>query len=177
MSHFDDIYEIAADNYGIVTRRQAASVGVARPELTRFVAQGRLVRLAYGVYKLTRYIPTPFDRYAEGVALVGEGSFLYGESVLAMHELALVNPMRVTIATCSRTRKNLPGWLRLVKPRVGTKPTTYEGIPSQTVFEALETCSASVMPERLTQAVGDAHNRGLLTDDQANELRERLSHV
>ena len=71
MKHFDSIYEICADNYGIVTTGEALEVGVLKPELARYVKDGRLTRLGHGVYRLTRYIPTPLDTYAEAVALVG----------------------------------------------------------------------------------------------------------
>lgn len=36
-----------------------------------------------GVHKLARWVPTPYDAYAEAVALVGGGAYLHGESVLA----------------------------------------------------------------------------------------------
>lgn len=44
MTKYDDIYEIAADNYGPVTSSDAASIGVARSELTRYANSGRLER-------------------------------------------------------------------------------------------------------------------------------------
>lgn len=87
MAHFDDIYELAADNYGLITSAEAKNLGVAKSELNRWVGMGRLLKRGQGVYKLVRYAPTEYDRYAEAVALVGDGSFLFGEAVLAMHGL------------------------------------------------------------------------------------------
>lgn len=37
MTHFDDIYEIAADNYGLVTFAEAKDVSVTGGELDRWV--------------------------------------------------------------------------------------------------------------------------------------------
>ena len=70
MTHFDDIYEIAADNYGLVTFAEAREAGATGGELGRWVAQGRLERRGRGTYRLVRRTPTPYDRYAEAVALV-----------------------------------------------------------------------------------------------------------
>ena len=83
MAHFDDIYDIAADGYGIITAAQAREVSAAPSELNRWCADGRLLRRGHGVYKLARWVPTPYDAYAEAVALVGGGAYLHGESVLA----------------------------------------------------------------------------------------------
>lgn len=54
------------------------------------------------------YTPTKLDPYAEAVTLVGNESFLLGETVLAMHDFALVNPRQLLIGTPRRTRKALP---------------------------------------------------------------------
>ena len=75
MAHFDDIYDIAADGYGIITAAQAREAGAAPSELNRWCADGRLLRRGHGVYKLARWVPTPYDAYAEAVALVGGGAY------------------------------------------------------------------------------------------------------
>lgn len=162
MNHFDCIYEIAADNYGLVTAAAAKDAGIVSAELKRWVDDGRLERKGQGVYKLVRYIPTPYDRYAEACALVGDDAFLYGEAVLAMHDLALVNPATLTVATPTRRRKKLPPWIKVIQVTEGDA-TNSEGIPCQTVADAIRTCRGSVMDERLSQAVEDARSKGLLS--------------
>ena len=62
MAHFDDIYDIAADGYGIITAAQAREAGAAPSELN----------------KLARWVPTSYDAYAEAAALVGGGAYLHG---------------------------------------------------------------------------------------------------
>ena len=71
MAIYDDIYEIAADNYGIVTSAQAKRVGASDKELSRIAKDGRLTRIGYGVYRIKHWVPTEYDAFAEGVALVG----------------------------------------------------------------------------------------------------------
>ena len=176
MKHFDEIYEIAADNYGLITAAQAKDVGVVGAELNRYGAAGWLRKLGHGVYKITRYAPTEYDAYAEAVMQVGKDACLYGEAVLAMHGLALVNPAKITVATARRKRRRLPGWIEVVTLKEPVKVVSDMGIPSQSVAEAIRTCKGRIMPERLSNAVEDARSKGLLTTAEYNELKEEF-HV
>lgn len=83
MAHFDDIYDIAADGYGIITAAQAREADAAPSELNRWCAYVATSGCGHGVYKLARWVPTPYDAYAEAVALVGGGAYLHCESVIA----------------------------------------------------------------------------------------------
>lgn len=60
------------------------------------------------MYKLARWMPTPYDAYAEAVALVGDKAYLHGESMLAMHGLALVDPRAIEVATPKRAQSPRP---------------------------------------------------------------------
>lgn len=175
MTHFDDIYDIAADGYGIVTAAQAQKAGIAPSELNRWCADGRLVRRGHGVYKLARWVPTPYDQYAEAVALVGEDGYLWGQSVLAMHGLALVDPRAIEVATPRRVRRRLPAWVEPVAAPKGVHATLYEGIPSQRVADAIEACMRSVMPGRLREAAKQAREAGLVTADEYDRLEKELA--
>lgn len=174
MKHFDEIYEIAADNYGLVTAAQARDVNVAASELNRWVKSGRLLRRGYGVYKLVRYTPTPLDYYAEACALVGEDAYLCGESVLAMYDLAFVNPPSLTVATPTRRRKSLPKWVTPIFRPEGRK-VYYEGIPCQPLRDALCECKYKVLPERLSKAATAAYRDGLLTKAEYDDVIERTA--
>lgn len=174
MTHFDEIYELAADNYGLITSATAKGLGVAKSELSRWVDSGRLLRQGRGVYKLVRYAPTEYDKYAEAVALVGDGSFLFGEAVLAMHGLALVNPRCISVGTAKRVRRGLPEWVQPVTVS-GKTVTSYEGIPSQSIAEAILECRGVVMGERLRSAVEDARREGFITKNELEHLRRELS--
>ena len=174
MTHYRDIYEIAADNYGIVTSAQAKEVGVSDKEMSAIASRGRIDRIGHGVYRLRDYIPTKNDSYAEAVALVGPTAYLYGESVLAMHELAPTNPAFVYVATPKRVRKSLPEYLTIVKEPGREGVTSYEGIPSQPIAEAIRSCKGSIMPERLIDAVEKASDQGYLTRQEKRELLKEL---
>lgn len=175
MAHFDEIYDIAADGYGIVTAAQAQEAGITTGELSRWCADGRLLRRGHGVYKLARWVPTPYDAYAEAVALVGEGAYLHGESVLAMHGLALVDPRAIEVATPKRVRRRLPAWVEPVPALKGERTTHYEGIPSQYVADAIVACTGSVMSGRLFEAAKQARSEGLVTAAEYRKLEKELT--
>lgn len=174
MKHFDEIYEIAADGYGIVTASQAREAGVTTGEMSRWCADGKLVRRGRGVYKVARWVPTPLDPFAEVVALMGDGSFLWGESVLSMHGFALVDPRSVSVATPKRVRRKLPDWVKAVPAPKGASTTFYEGIPSQRVADAIKACEGSVMGERLAGAAKLARAEGLVTSGEYENLMKGL---
>jgi predicted transcriptional regulator of viral defense system len=175
MTYYDDIYEIAVDNYGLVTSAEAKELGVSDQDMNMLTKRGRLEKRGHGVYKLTRYVPTPYDAYAEAVVLVGSHAHLYGESVIAMLELAPTNPSRVFVATPTRIRKQLPEYIVLSK--ADDAVTHYEGIPSQSAYDAIRACRKTMMPERLEDATREAERQGYITNRQATELLKELARV
>ena len=175
MSYYDKIYEYTADNYGLITSNEAHSIGIPRVELAKLSKRGRLARLGHGVYKVMHYIPTPLDKYAEAVTLAGKNAYLYGESVLAMHGLALVNPAIIYVATKDRVRRNLPAYVNVTICKDRTPIVSYEGIPSQSVYDAIMACRTSVMSERLFNAADEARKQGLITEKEAESARKGLS--
>ena len=174
MPHFEDIYDHAVAHYGLVTTEEAGKMGVHRKELLRWVASGRLEKVGRGVYRITHYVPTELDRYAEAVALVGPGSAIQGECVLAMHDLALVNPAQMTVATRRRVRRTLPRWIHVVRMKPNMPLDEFDGIPCQSLADAIRECRGTVMDERLAEAVHEATRKGLLSLSEASQLEREF---
>lgn len=174
MSHFDEILELSLDNYGLVSFAQARELGIAGSELNRFVEAGRLSKVGRGLYQVTARIPTSYDRFAQAAALVGEGSVLYGTAVLSMMDLANVNPREVEVATNRRVRKELPEWVHMRSGDNVGEVTKYQGIPSQTVYYAIMSSSDMVMSDRLLDAAEKAYERGLISGDELDSIRDEL---
>ena len=172
MTYFDEIYELAVDNYGIITSAEARELRIPYKEMNALTKRGRLTRRGHGVYKLARYVPTPNDAYAEAVALVGSKAYLFGESVIAMLGLAPTNPARVFVATPVRMRKKLPEHIVVVK--ANDSVNQYEGIRSQDLIDAVLACKQTMMPERLVEATNEASRRGYISETQKDELLEML---
>lgn len=173
MTKFDDIFEIAADNFGLITSAQAKEAGITNNELVQYAVRGKLERVGQGVYRLTQRVPEANDAYALAVALAGSDAFLYGESVIALLDLAPTNPSTLYIATPKRVRRTLPPELKIVKVPGSTKVAYYDGIPSQTVYEAIRLCD-SMMPERLLDAAKKAQSEGYITQIEYHLLEKDL---
>lgn len=170
MSFYDDIYELAADNYGLITSVQAKKMGISDKEMSRLAHDGRLRRLGRGVYKIKHYAPTPLDPYAEAVVQVGQDAYLFGESVIALHELAPTNPAYVCIATSSRIRKSLPPYIRVIRQSGKNSIVQYEGIPSQSIHDAIISSKGKMMRERLEAATLEARRKGLISEKEKDTL-------
>ena len=171
MNNFEKLYEAAADRHGLITVEEAAELGIHRKQLLFWEANGRLERCGRGVYRVKYHVPTPYDHFAEAVALVGRGSVIYGDGVLAMHNLGLVNPRQIQVAVAKRVRRRLPEWIRIVKKADGTREELFEGIACQSVADAIRTCRGTVMRERLVDAIDEAERRGLVGRRECQELK------
>lgn len=158
-----------------MTTDDARELGVPPIELRKLAARGGLERVAYGVYRFEDVPRTAMDPFMEAVLRVGPDAHLTGDAVLAMHDLALVNPRRIRVATRRRARPKLPATIELVKDGADEdEVTTYEGIPAVTVARAIADCRGRVMADRLLDAVDAAERRGLLRRNEAAELRADL---
>jgi predicted transcriptional regulator of viral defense system len=169
------VHEIAMDNYGYVTTRQAESAGVPKIELVKLATRNNLAHVAYGLYRDETIPPTPLDEYAEATLRSGEGAFLRGETVLALLELADVNPRTIAVATPKRTRRVMPAHIALTPAPAHAKPTVYEGIAAQPVVEAILECQDHVQSERLLEAATRARAEGYLTTAELSRVREVLA--
>ena len=170
MTYYDEIYEVAADNYGLISNAQAKKLGVSDKELSRLTKDGRLERVGHGIYRIFHHVPEPNDPYALAVMRVGPEAYLYGESVIAMHGLAPTNPALMFVATPKRVRKKLPKNLHVVIRGNQSDVSSYEGVPSQTIPAAIRSCRGTMMPERLIEATRSASAKGLITPGEELEL-------
>ncbi|WP_166984220.1 type IV toxin-antitoxin system AbiEi family antitoxin domain-containing protein [Paramicrobacterium fandaimingii] len=171
----DIVREIALDQYGYVTTRDATEAGVPAVELPKLAARGGLENVAYGLYRVPDALPTPYDQFAEALLRVGEGAYLHGESVLALLGLGDVNPRRIKVATRRRARPRLPAFVELTKVRVGASARFYEGLASQSVADALLECRGRIETQELLNAAEQARGEGLLTTAEWQRVRKEIA--
>ena len=99
-----------------------------------------------------------------------------GDAVLARHNLALVNPSRITVGTPHRVWKTLPPMVRAVQRRLPQEALVVDdGIMQTTLFQAIVDCMGSVMSDRLRDAISVAGRNQLLTGSEQDALRARLA--
>ena len=175
VSKFDEIAELAIDNYGIVTAAEAVKLGVALKDVHEWVHSGRLEKVGRGVFRLRNYPYNEYCHYAEAVALVGDGAWICGDSVLAMHNLALVNPLRICVATTKRVRRTLPEWIEVVKKSGDEDKDDFNGIPCQNLASVLIEVKGRLMLERLHQAIAEARGRGLLSVPDNERVKKEFN--
>lgn len=169
MTAYNRIFEEAIENYGLITTSTARRMGIVPGTLVDLARRGRLTRLGQGVYQLVQYSPNVNDPYAQAVALVGNGAYLYGESVIALLNLAPTDPNRIYVATASRVRKNLSDGIVVCKAYAGYKPILIEGILSQKVADAIISAKATMPADRLKLAGIEALRIGKI--DETDKCR------
>ena len=173
MIAYNRLYEIANENYGLVTTKAAEALGVSNMALVMLAKRGRLLRVGRGVYRLDQFPQSEYDPYAITVAKAGEGAFLWGPSVIALDQLCPTDPKTIYVATPKRIRRVL-GKGVIVKTGVKNSHVAYpHGIPAQSLPDAILSSKGLIMNERLRDAANNAKSLGLiLTPDYENLIRE-----
>ena len=173
MTKIDDIYD-AVDDFGLITSAEAADLGMSRAEMVQQEKMGKLARVARGVYRMPVWPSQPEAPYAIAVKAAGEGAFLYGESVVALLELAPTDPSKMYLASPKRCRRELgPGVS--VKRADGISPTYLRGIACQPVPSAITAAAATMGASRALGAANEALRQGYITQDQADQIEKELS--
>jgi predicted transcriptional regulator of viral defense system len=163
--------ERALDQYGYVTTRDAADLGVPVVELRKISHWGGIEHINYGLYRFEDVPRTGHDQFLEAVLLVGPGAYLTHDAVLALLDLGLVNPRRTRVGTPKRVRKRLPEHIEVLQRHLEPNEITlYEGIPSTTLFRALLDCRGLVMADRLAEAARQAASAGLLRREEVGPV-------
>lgn len=176
MTYRDRLRDIALGEYGFVTTKQAAGVGVPAVELRKLAARGALVNVAYGIYRLPDAPPSALDQFAEALLRAGDGAYLRGDSVLAIFGLADVNPRKVRVIAPKRTRAKMPCFMDVAGPPRGGHPelTHYEGLLAMRVADAILDCRGRIERGRLLEAAAQARREGLVTTTEWQRVRAEL---
>ncbi|MCA9830253.1 MAG: hypothetical protein KC495_07275 [Dehalococcoidia bacterium] len=167
--------ELALGQYGYISTLEAGQLGIPVVELGKLADRGQIRHVAYGLYRFDDIPPTRYDQFYEAVARVGGDAHLTGDAVLALHELAQVNPRQIRVGTSRRVRAALPDWIKVVRESVDPDDLTrFELIPSTTVAFAIRACLGTVISERLKLALDEARRQGLVTPAEHSRLHAEL---
>lgn len=178
MTAYDDVLEIAVDNHGYVTARDARAAGVDPTVLRKLAATGRLERTAQGVYRVPVLTGGAHAAYAEAVAWTRGRGVISHESALDLLELCDVNPPMIHLTVPGTyTPRRLGGdlyrvWRRTLDPAT---VMTYDGLTVVRPPESIQDCLAyGTDTALLLQACETARREGYLTDDESAVLVERI---
>lgn len=174
MTTYNTIFDFAIENHGLITTEQAKDLKIRQGRLADLAHRGRLSHLGHGVYQLVQYLPTGNDAYAQAVALVGHGAYLFGESVVALLGLTSTNPDRIYVAAHGRVRRNSCKGISICKANAEDAPEPIDGIPAQSVFRALLAARRTMPASRIRIAADEAFRIGRITGAERNAIRNEL---
>ncbi|MBU1227516.1 MAG: type IV toxin-antitoxin system AbiEi family antitoxin domain-containing protein [Actinobacteria bacterium] len=173
----DRLWEVALDQYGYVTSRDARALGIAPIELVKLAARDQLERVGHGIYRFPQLPVEPLGTYMLAALWAGEDGVLSHDTALDIYELCDVNPAKVYLTTPHRKPRKRGGETYLVH-RENLEPedvTRYEGLPIVTPATAVRQAIENGLPSRLaTDAIRNARSRGLIDAESAALLSDTL---
>lgn len=173
------LWEIALDQYGYVTLRDAEGLGIDEYAVRMLAARGQIERVAHGVYRFPQFPVGEYDPYMLAVLWAGtESACLSHDTALASYDVCDINPDRIhlTLPKSRRIRRR-GGELYVVHHEdLATEQIGWwQQIPTVTLATAIAQCVATNVPGFLVrQALTAARNRGALTQAEADDLSRKL---
>ena len=176
---YSRVYEIALDQFGYFTTSQALRAGATRQSLQMMKKRGNVDHVSHGVYRVNAIAVTRFDPYMRATLWPAPArGVLSHQTALELYEISDVNPAKIHISVPKkyRTHRTVPSQYVLHHAELGVDEVGFvEGIPTTSAARAVEDCHrAHLGSALLAQAIEDGFRRGLLTQKEAHDLRERL---
>ncbi len=165
---WDTLYALAVAQAGYFTTAQAAEAGYSLPLLHKYLANGKVVRVRRGIYRLVHF-PSGEDEDLVVCWLWSERQGVFShETALVRHELSdlLPHELEMTVpATWSRRRLRVPEGLRLHFDDLRPEDRAWHGaVPITAPARTVRDCAAAgVSPEFIEQAVEQGLARGLFS--------------
>jgi very-short-patch-repair endonuclease len=149
------IAELAGRSYGVVTREDLVRAGVTRSEITTRLANGTLISIHRGVFRVGHAAPSLEARYLAAVKACGPGSLLAGEA--AAHLLQLVRrPPSVPEVLTTHHRRPVGVTVRRCRSIDRRDAMTSRRIPVTTVPRTLVDLATVLDPSDLARAFHEA---------------------
>jgi len=167
------LYDIAEQQAGYFTTKQAAEAGFSRERLVKHTRTGRFKRLGRGIYRLSQFPSTPAEDLFVAWLRCGPNAVISHDSALALYDLSDMVPgeIHVTVPrTASRRRKGLRQHTSHLRPSDIRKR---EGLSVTSVPRTIADLAKAGLAEELVRiAIRQALERGL-TDRRALRAEAR----
>jgi predicted transcriptional regulator of viral defense system len=178
MAVLDRVIELAAEQHGYVTTRDARDIDIDPTQLRLLAARGRLEHVARGVYRVPVLPHSDRNDFAAAVAWSRGRGVISHESAMALHDLADVNPryVHLTVPRDNHPRAAGGRLYRVHRRKLADRDITFkDGIPVTTVARTIRDCQASgTDPYQLRMAIDRAEQAGILRRATAAELRAAI---
>lgn len=155
--------EIAGRQHGRVTRRQLLAAGVDGKRIERWLGDGRLRKVHYGVYAVGHLAPSMHGDYSAAVLAGGEGAKLSCAPAAHLFKVTRATrppPPEITVPTLAHRRR--PGIVIHRAAHLHHRDVTLcDGIPITSVPRILLDLAPRLSPADLTRACHEAwvHHR------------------
>ncbi|HEV7494177.1 type IV toxin-antitoxin system AbiEi family antitoxin domain-containing protein [Baekduia sp.] len=171
---YNEIFELAAEQYGYVTTGDAREMGIDIRRLSDLKARGQADHPAVGLYRIRAIPPTRWDPYMAAALWHHGAGVISHETALDLYDVSDVNPAKIHITiprTPRLTRVPPPAYVvhrEALDPRDVTR---IESVPIVTLEKAIRQCVASKLrPDLLRQAVDSGRRTGKLRSGQVEAL-------
>lgn len=160
-------WELAAEQHGVIARRQLLELGFSVRAIEHRLARGRLHRVERGVYSVGRPELSRLGRWAAAVLGCGPHAVLSHRSAAALWGIADERPDSIEVSMLVSSVRRRPGILLYVRPKLRSSDlTTSHGIAVTSPVRTLIDIARSLDRSRLERAVNDA-DRLQLTNPEA----------
>ena len=177
---WDQLFEIAAAQDGLITTQQAAEAGYSPQLLAHHLSAGRMLRVRRGIYRLVHF-PAGDHEELTAIWLWSEHAGVFShQTALALHDLSDVLPSQVHLtlpAAWRKRRLRVPEGVVLHYGDVPESDRRWFGpVPATAPMRTLQDCAAVHLPPEILRGAGaDALHRGLVTRDELAAVEEALA--
>lgn len=158
------LYQLAEQQAGFFSTRQARTAGLTRPLLSYYTKTGYLQRIQRGIYRLSRFPEMPFADLFVAWLAAGPRAVISHESALAVYDLSDVLPSEIHV-TVPRTTSRRGKTMRMHTKQLRKSEITQRGgLPVTTLARTLADLAVSGLgEEQIRLAISQALERGLIT--------------
>lgn len=165
------LYELAASQGGYFQLEQARSAGYSPPLLEYYIRDGRVERVARGIFRLAHFPPGDHEDLVVAWLWSDRLGVFSHETALVLHDLsdALPAKQHMTVPNAwQRRRLRVPANIVLHFADLVEMDKTWKGpLPVTTPLRTLADCAgASSPPDLVRQAANQGVKRGLFTRDE-----------
>lgn len=179
---WEALYSTAQSQSGYFTTGQAATAGYSPQLLRKYLGNGRVARVRRGIYRLVHFPASDHEDLVVAWLWAEQGGVFSHETALALHDLsdALPTKLHMTLPmSWQRRRLRVPAGLVLHYADLGDLDCTgFSAVPITSARRTLRDClEANVSPELVRQAVLQAQQRGLISEEDTVELTTALDRA
>lgn len=169
------VWELSAQQHGVVTRRQLLDAGLYGKAIQQRVVNGRLHRIGRGIYVVGRPELTRRGRWIAATLACGPKAVLSHRSAAALWGIGVERKELIEVSLRVLSARERPGIKVYRRPRLEERDVTaFSQIPVTGVVRTMIDCSIELDPAAIERMVNEADARRLIRLDALRaELESR----